>query len=168
MIKSEYVLKTSLCSSIYNSLDILASRCKVKDIARSRVIRPKEVQADGIETIRPELLEDVGPHFRHGHTFVSKLAGEQEQPLSIHQETVRVPGNSSGQAIVRSKDKDSKEEGIDQEMQAESHLGMIEQKEETIGWRARNTHLQPIHLIHSMLFRKVRNIQSCVSRRYLA
>ena len=105
--RPRYVLETSLCSSVYNLLDILSSRCEVKDVARSRVIRPKEVQADCIEPICPELLEDIGPHFRHGHTFIGKFARKQEQPLSIDQETVRVPGNLGGQGIIRSKDEDS-------------------------------------------------------------
>jgi hypothetical protein len=121
MVDSEYVLETSLCSSIYNFLNILASRFKVEYVARGRVIRPKEVQADCIKSVCPELLKNVGPQFRHRHTFVSELAGEQEQPLSIYQETVRVPGDLSGQAIVRSKDEDSEKEDIDQETPAESH-----------------------------------------------
>jgi hypothetical protein len=49
-----------------------------------------------------------------------------DQPLSIHQETVRVPGDLSGQAIVRSKDDDSEKDGKDQETQAESHFEMGE------------------------------------------
>lgn len=107
MARPDYVLQASLCSSIYNSLDILASRREVEDIARSRVIRPEEIQADCIKSIRPELLEDIGPHFRHRHTFIGELAGEQEQSLAIDQKTVGVPGNLSGQSIIRCKDEDS-------------------------------------------------------------
>ena len=90
------------------------------------MVGPEEIQADCIESICPKLLENVGPHFRHRHSFISELARKQEKPLSVDHKTVRVPGDLSGQAIVCGEDENSQQKGIEEEVQAESHLNIVE------------------------------------------
>ena len=65
------------------------------------MVGPEEVDADGVEAISLELLEDITPQLRHGQACVVEFAGEDEDALAVDHEAVGIPCNSICQVVAR-------------------------------------------------------------------